>query len=227
MFPVCSVLFPGARIKKTGGKKMRRNTQFLCEISPFEYNAGFVLFGKHQNKDPKIELMKSLYKTHMYMKNTFKESLWKQFGASIDMLENAITMCPDELWDTEEKFWYSVYHCLFFLDYYLTVDPATYSSPEPFTNSEFEGRMPERTYTKDELLNYLQVNREKCHTLLLNFTDEIANSRWINPYRNYSVFEMLLYNMRHVQHHAAQLNKFLREKINNAPSWVVQTKNDL
>lgn len=36
----------------------------------------------------------------------FKESIWKQFVASIDMLENAIAICPDELWDTGKNFWY-------------------------------------------------------------------------------------------------------------------------
>lgn len=160
------------------------------------------------------------------MNNSFKETLWKQFGACIDMLENAIAMCPDELWDTKEKFWYSSYHCLFFLDYYLAPDPAKYVSPEPFTNSEFEGKLPERTYTKEELLIYLLANREKCHKLISGLTEEVLNKRWINQYRNYSVFEMLLYNMRHVQHHAAQLNQLLRRQINNAPVWVAQTKDD-
>ncbi len=41
------------------------------------------------------------------MDNALKETLWKQFGASIDMLENALTLCPDELWNTEAKFWYN------------------------------------------------------------------------------------------------------------------------
>jgi hypothetical protein len=161
------------------------------------------------------------------MDYSFKETLWKQFGACIDMLENAIVMCPDELWDTKEKFWYSSYHRLFFLDYYLTLDPAKYISPKPFSNSEFESKLPERTYTKDELLTYLQASREKCHKLIFSLTDEILNMRWVNQYRNYSVFEMHLYNLRHVQHHAAQLNQLLRQKTNNAPAWVAQTKDDL
>jgi hypothetical protein len=161
------------------------------------------------------------------MDKLFKETLWKQFGASIDMLDNAIRMCPDEYWNTDEKFWYTSYHCLFFLDYYLTLDPSNYISPKPFTYSEFEGKLPERIYTKDELLIYSKACKEKCHTLLLTFTDEIANKRWVNQYRDYSVFEMLLYNMRHVQHHSAQLNKFLRQNINNAPAWVMQTKEEL
>jgi len=159
------------------------------------------------------------------MTATIRESLWKQFGASIDMLENAITLCPDELWN-EERFWYSSFHCLFWLDYYLTLEPNSFAPPEPFTLSEFDpsGALPERAYSKTEVLSYLQHNRQKCHTLMASLSDEVANQRWINEYKNYSVFEITLYNMRHVQHHAAQLNLLLRQEINNAPNWVGQAK---
>ncbi len=158
-----------------------------------------------------------------------KETLWKQFGASIDMLENAILLCTDELWDDEKIFWGIAYHCLFYLDYYLTLEPGGFSPPSPYTLSEFDpnGAMPERVYTKEELLSYLQHGRKKCHDLIASMTDEIASSRWINEYKNYSVLEILLYNMRHVQHHAAQLNLLLRQGINNAPRWVSQTKENL
>jgi len=37
-----------------------------------------------------------------------------------------------------------------------------------------------------------------------------------------SFAELLLYNMRHVQHHAAQLNLILRQKVDSAPGWVAQ-----
>lgn len=159
------------------------------------------------------------------MTATIRESLWKQFGASIDMLENAITLCPDKLW-IEERFWYSSFHCLFWLDYYLTLEPNSFAPPEPFTLSEFDpsGALPERAYSKTEVLSYLQHNRQKCHTLMASMSDEVANQRWINEYKNYSVFEITLYNMRHVQHHAAQLNLLLRQEINNAPNWVGQAK---
>jgi len=39
-------------------------------------------------------------------------------------------------------------------------------------------------------------------------------------YRAMSNGELLLYNMRHVQHHAAQLNMLLRQKTDSAPKWV-------
>jgi hypothetical protein len=163
------------------------------------------------------------------MDTATKETLWKQFGASIDMLENAISFCTDELWSNEKKFWYITYHCLFWLDYYLSLEPINFLPPSPYTLSEFDptGAMPERVYSKEELLSYLRHSRNKCHHLIANLTDEIANSRWTNGYKNFSVFEILLYNMRHVQHHTAQLNLLLRQGISDAPGWVSQTKENL
>jgi len=158
-----------------------------------------------------------------------REIIWRQFGASIDMLEHAIKLCPVELWDTDQKFWYNAYHCLFFLDYYLTLEPIQFLPPQPFTLSEFEDRMPERVFTKAELLEYLRYGREKCQNLIRGLTDEIVSSLWINESKTmrYPVLEILLYNMRHVQHHSAQLNLLLRQSIDDAPERVYETEINL
>lgn len=160
------------------------------------------------------------------MDNETKESIWKQFGGTIDMLENAMQLCPPNNWNNKNLFWYKAYHCIFYLDYYLDLDPDNFHPPAPFTLSEFSEDLvlPERVYSKEELLNYLQYCRTKCHILIKNITSESAKKRWINPYKNYSLLEILMYNMRHVQHHAAQLNLLLRLEIDNAPNWVSQTK---
>lgn len=159
--------------------------------------------------------------------SSIKEILWKQFGASIDMLENAIKLCPPALWDTEAKFWYNAYHTLFYLDYYMS-EPKGFHPPEPYTLSEFEpDLLPERIYSKEELLSYVSFCRQKCHDVLAGLTPEKAASRWVNEWRNYSWLEILIYNMRHVQHHAAQLNLLLRQGINDAPKWVSHTKMEL
>ena len=172
------------------------------------------------------------------MITVLKESLWKQFGASIDMLKNAIALWPEEYWNTEKKFFYTAYHCLLFLDYYLTHSPKNFSSPLAFSISAdgipadaIDDIIPYRIYSKKELLNYLQASREKCHQLIAGLTEEKLKERWIEEKewgsRNYSVLEILLYNMRHVQHHAAQLNLLLRNRINNAPGWVSRAADEL
>jgi DinB superfamily len=171
------------------------------------------------------------------MINVLKESLWKQFGASIDMLKNAITEWPEEYWNTKKRFFYIAYHCLLFLDYYLSVPADNFSSTLPFTISEsvdltedaVDDLVPDRIYSKKELLDYLQSGREKCRRLIAGLTEEKLNERWVelSGTRNYSVLEIILYNMRHVQHHAAQLNLLLRQNVNHAPDWVSRAADDL
>ena len=70
-------------------------------------------------------------------------ALWKQFGAAIDMLDNAVIACPDALWqeplwrDTPPpgflrqfaEFWYVVFHTLVWLDLYLSGVPEEESLP--------------------------------------------------------------------------------------------------
>lgn len=163
------------------------------------------------------------------MDNFLKNKLWRQFGASIDMLINAITQCPPAVWDSEKQFWYNAYHCLFFLDYYLTLDPQHFAPPPPFSLSEFEDRMPERVYTQAELLAYAQFCRKKCHDLITGMTPETAKSDWTNSSKtmSYNLVELLLYNMRHVQHHAAQLNLLLRQETDDAPHWIFEAEDTL
>lgn len=163
------------------------------------------------------------------MKQVFKESIWRQFGASIDTLENAIRKCPEEEWNTDKLFWYWSYHALFWLDYYLSLEPKNFSPPSPFTMSEMSaaGGLPERVYSQTELLDYLEKSRSKALNLMAGLTDELAEQRWRNDWKDYTVLEIILYNMRHVQHHAAQLNLLLRQTIDDAPEWVSVSKSEM
>ena len=125
---------------------------------------------------------------------SIRDAIWSQFGASLDMLENAINMCPDEHWDTALNFWYTSYHCIFWTDYYLTTEPSKFEPPTPFTFSEFDPTTtkPDRTYTKTELLSYLGHCRQKASQLISELTTDKLNERWINDYKNFSVLEILL-----------------------------------
>jgi len=82
-------------------------------------------------------------------------------------------------------------------------------------------------YTKDELQRYLAHGRRKCRATIEALTEEGALQRRRFGSVDGSVSELLLYNMRHVQHHAAQLNLILRQTIDSAPRWVGRTKIEL
>ena len=159
------------------------------------------------------------------MDNIWKAIVWQQFGAAIDMLENAIDACPDDLWNDRSRqpeFWYVAYHTLFWLDLYQSDSLEGFSPPAPFTLDELDpaGIVPSRPYTKDELKTYLDHGRRKCRTTIEALSDEKASRRCAFEWVDVSVAELLLYNMRHVQHHAGQLNLILRQTIDSAPRWV-------
>ncbi|SJZ71593.1 DinB superfamily protein [Chitinophaga eiseniae] len=162
------------------------------------------------------------------MIQTIRESLWNQFGGSIDMLTNAISAYPENLWNEQKKFFYISYHVSVFLDYYLTIPAGPLSSPLSFTLSEvipvegIDDIVPDNIYSQAEILAYLQASRKKCHDLIFNMTETDFTQLWVEVESNkiMPVFELFLYNMRHVQHHAAQLNMILKKDTGNAPDWV-------
>jgi len=160
------------------------------------------------------------------MSNDWKSIVWSQFGAAIDTLENAIIACPEERWADNDKkyiYWYWTFHTLFWLDHYLTEDRDNFTPPPPFGMEEMDpaGVMPERTYTKEELLTYLRHGRKKCRQTILGMTDELAERQVTFGRINLAFGELLLYNLRHVQHHAAQLNLILRQEYDIGSRWVL------
>ena len=161
------------------------------------------------------------------MDSAWRAIIWRQFGAAIAMLDNAVLACPESLWGDRSKrpeFWHVVFHTLFFLDLYLSGSAEGFTPPAPFTLDELDpsGRLPERAYTKDELRAYLAHGRAKCRATVEALTDESARRRCAFGWVEMSFAELLLYNLRHVQHHAAQLNLILRREVGAAPGWVAR-----
>lgn len=181
------------------------------------------------------------------MLTTLKDCLWKNFAASIDMLKNAIEMCPDELWNDNRKFFYNAYHCAVFTDYYLTIPPVNFFPPLAYTLTEpdeipagaIDDVVPNKLYSRAELSEYVQRTREKCRGVIRSLTEDKLNESWIATDEladlslsgmdvlKYSILEILFYNLRHIQHHAAQLNLLLRQAINASPDYVSQAEDDL
>ena len=115
------------------------------------------------------------------------------------------------------EFWYLAYHTLFWLDLYLSGCPEEeFAPPAPFTWVEIDPAvLLERPYTKEELHAYLAATRRKCQATLVALTDERARQAVEYPWAEgqaVSFLELQLYNMRHVQEHAAQLSLFLGQQ---------------
>jgi hypothetical protein len=180
------------------------------------------------------------------MDSVWRTSLWTQFGAAIDMLDNAVMACPDSLWQERlwpdpppaefpprfAEFWYVAYHALVWLDLYLSgVPEEEFAPPAPFAQGVLDSAeaVPARPYTREELRAYLASLRQECHSTLVALTDEQARRPVEYPWSKgqpISFLELQSYNLRHVQEHAAQLSLFLGQHgiPGAALSWVARAK---
>jgi DinB superfamily len=171
------------------------------------------------------------------MDKSIKEILWNQFGASIDMLTCAITNCPEDYFITHKRFYYIAFHTTIFLDYYLTLPPSDFSPMLSFTQKEAKDRpqeavddlIPDKMYSKQEIMEYLKKSREKCKQLIDSLTGEKLSERFKEGDEpndmDYPILEILLYNLRHTQHHTAQLNMLLRQDFDKHIEWSFRVGN--
>lgn len=165
------------------------------------------------------------------MNKSVNDILWNQFGASIDMLINVIANCDDNYFHTHKRFYYIAYHSTIFLDYYLTIPPGDFSPLLSFTQKEpahrpqeaIDDLVPDKIYAKEALVNYLTHSRQKCKQLIYSLTDERLNDRFKEGDEpndmDYPILEILLYNLRHTQHHTAQLNMLIRQDMDKHMEW--------
>jgi hypothetical protein len=155
------------------------------------------------------------------------------------MFGEALRDCPEELWEKNlwadqpdqwvaagfSAFWYLGYHTLFWLDLYLTGAEEGFSPPAPFDLVEMDpNEVLPRTYSRAELLTYLDYCRRKCREIIGALSSEQADRVCRFAWGEVTFAELLLYNLRHVQEHGAQLHMFLGQQAGKTAGWVPLAK---
>ena len=153
------------------------------------------------------------------------EAVAAQAGAALESLERAIRACPDDVWGErpgQHVFGYMAFHTLFWHDFYLSPPQAEFVPPPPYGFEEMDpaGVLPPRLYTKDEMLAYLEHGRAKLRAPFAALTDKRAALPCGFPGKELSVLELQIYNLRHLQHHTAQLHLLMRQAGHEPPRWV-------
>ena len=156
------------------------------------------------------------------------EMVWRQLGASVTMLRRAIEVCPTALWEKRSDgmgYWYLAYHTLFFIDHDMHPAAATFTSPW-FDEFEYELKeLPppyEDAYSKDDVLAYLDQCLTKASQVLSSLSNGASLDLRGGRRLGMQPLEVVLYGLRHVQHHAAQMNVLLRSEGVKPPGWVRQ-----
>lgn len=160
--------------------------------------------------------------------------LKSQYHAALAMLREAVERCPDELWmDQRPKnaFWQVAYHALFFAQLYLGADESSFrpwaghqaatqnpdgigGPPDPASNLP----VVPSPYSKADVLAYWEF----CDQMVDGAVDALDLRRRDSGFHWYKVskLEHQIVNIRHIQHHTAQLMDRLRAAEDIGISWV-------
>ena len=155
-----------------------------------------------------------------------KSVIVDQYGAALEMLRLAILQCPAARWDDprgRKKFWLVAYHVLFYTHLYLH-DGLAHFKPWVKHRQDIHrlGSSAEKAetgdpYSQEEMLEFLEVCRKTMvdQVSLLDLEAE-SGFEWL-PFNK---LELQLYNIRHLQHHTAELIEWLGANAGIDVDWV-------
>lgn len=158
--------------------------------------------------------------------------LKSQFEAALEMLRRAVEQCPGELWEHAplglSAFWRVAHHTVWFADFYLSADEESFA-PWPKHVDDHQHLGPYRSWESDEPP---RIGTPTTQAAILEFIDHVrgrldaglqavpldgpSGFSWLT----FSRMESIIYNTRHIQHHAAQLIARLREHAGVEVEWV-------
>ena len=163
-----------------------------------------------------------------------RSTLERQYRAALAMLHDAIERCPEALWDDPtptNAFWQVAYHTLYFTHLYLQPVEASF---RPWSGHQGDVQHPDgiagpndlasplpllpEPYTREQVLAYAAHLEAMLHDRV-EALDLLAPESGFWWYRM-SKLEHQLVNLRHVQHHAAQLADRVRNHAGVGVGWV-------
>lgn len=123
-----------------------------------------------------------------------------QYLAALAMLEQAIRLCPDDVWGRRgnaDPFWRKAYHALFYTHLYLDESSESFVRWERHVDPDTAVNI-----SKEVLLAYMEfVKVVVDRRLALTDLEAPSGFDWL-PFNK---FELQLYNIRHIQQHTGEL----------------------
>ena len=163
--------------------------------------------------------------------NYLNELIVSQYEAALGTVKKGVEACSEDDWRNpvgELQFNQVAFHTLFYADYYLCSDPETIADQEyhqlhrdEFRDyEELEPREQVLQYTNPFIVDYADFCRDKASRVVRNETVAILQGPSGFERRKCTRAELHVYNIRHIQHHAAQLSLRLRLNTGDGVAWV-------
>lgn len=149
--------------------------------------------------------------------------------AALATLNQCIETCTDDEWEkshNDAPFSQVLFHALIYTDYYLSLDEQEFKAQQFHGENEdifrdyeeLDYKEPIEVYTKNEIKKYFDFCRAKTDRYFEGLQDSsiMEESRHLGGMKN---LELLIYVIRHIQHHAAQLGLRLEQAGGEEQGW--------
>ena len=144
-------------------------------------------------------------------------------GLCLDMMEKLIEQAPDSIWNEQKGgfvFWQQILHALTGSKFWLRTEKSDFD--EPFADRkvfpELDGK-PENNLTRDELRSLFDEVKSSFEA----YTADPSPDSLFEPcplYDRITRLDVLLGQLRHMQHHIGCCNAILRDNGEKAVEWV-------
>lgn len=157
-----------------------------------------------------------------------------QIMSTYHMLYRLIEVCPKAVWNqrfSEVPFWYQVYHCVYFMDFWFRLSYEEEFIPLSKVGKgippEFETEIADDwQITQEDMLTYCNQLWDKIECVFYNLADDMLGKEnpkvWYNTY-----MDIINCQNRHVMYNIGYLNGILRTfGYEESDWWAYNEKND-
>lgn len=142
--------------------------------------------------------------------------LYRQMMPGIQMIEELLIQCPDNLWEESEPWespvWQQILHILMGMEYWMQLSGTEYRPPDFGKKINYNlGEPSENSLSKEEMLKYFKTVIGIVNAFFEQMGDEnILSVSLID--KEWSNLDIIVEMIRHNQHHIGQLNNALKNK---------------
>ncbi|MHA1194215.1 MAG: hypothetical protein ACTSP9_18365 [Promethearchaeota archaeon] len=172
----------------------------------------------YTNRDPIIERYVSLDEINI----AIKQGLTTQYESMFNLLQQALDNVPDKRWYTEKDDWnyaYFLYHTLEAIEFYFRDSPSGMKWRKLMGSKEdFEKDKKAYYPSKEKIKEYLTETKEQAMGILENISyQKLLEQDGFKKFN--SVFEKLIYLLRHCHQHIGELSLKIREWKSERVKW--------
>jgi hypothetical protein len=136
----------------------------------------------------------------------------RQLKPSFRMLEQVIAICPKSLWsqkNIDPPIWQQIYHVLYGIDYWFSKSKSDFAPP--VFNTEVHAVLGEEAkgfIEQEDMKDYMDYVENKAEKHLTELDIETISSP--SPiYSKWTNLDVIMEQLRHLQHHIGYLNRVL------------------